>query len=608
MELLPLRLKNKAISFLPFFFLFLVFVLALFSVISDSPTSDEPPHIVSGYSYLKLRDLRLNPEHPPLLKDLAALPLLFLKLNFPENSFSWQQPDGPYWWHQFNLGGEFLYYSGNDPEKILFFARLPMIFLLVFCGFLIFKFAKEFFGEKVAILALFFFSFSPTFLAHGRLVTTDVGAALGVVLATFFFLRALKNPTPKNIILSGLALGISQLVKFSLILIIPFFFLLTLFWILVFKEWKKPLKVFGLSLLLWILVVWIVYGIQIQNYPPQRQLRDTKINLESFSGGSSSISKTCFSPTSIEKIKRCPAEIIILMSDKPIIRPLAHYGLGVLMATQRASGGHTTYFLGEVSASGWKIYFPFVYLVKEPLAFHILALISLLFFALKIKEPIYKRFFERAKIFLKENFVVFSMLLWLLIYWAVSIKSNLNIGVRHLLPVFPFTMILVAKGVLFWLENFKFKKLALISLFVLLYWQVFSVLKIFPHFLAYGNEIVGGPNKLYLFTVNSNLDWGQDLKRLKNWVEKNKIEKIYLDYFGGGSPEYYIGEKFERWWGQRDKSELKEGSILAVSATALQGGCGFVRPGSDLVSGYYLWLCEKEPIEKIGYSIFIFQI
>jgi hypothetical protein len=268
---------------------------------------------------------------------------------------------------------------------------------------------------------------------------------LGVVLATLYFLKALKNPTRKNIILAGIILGISQLLKFSLILLIPFFVLLTIIWILVFREWKNPLRVLISSLTLWVFVVWVIYGFLIYNYPPERQLRDTKITLESFSGGPSSIKETCFLPKAIEKLKRCPAEIVIWASDKPIIRPLAHYGLGILMVFQRASGGHTTYFLGEVSASGWKIYFPFVYLIKEPLAFHIFWILALCYFVLKIKESLFKRTIFRLKNFIKEHFVEFSMVLWLLIYWATSIKSNLNIGVRHLLPAFPFTIILTAK-------------------------------------------------------------------------------------------------------------------------------------------------------------------
>lgn len=602
-----MKFKNK-ISLLTATLLFLVFVLAISSSIGDSATSDENPHIVAGYSYLTQKDMRLNPEHPPLLKDLAAIPLLFLKLNFPTKDFAWQQPDGPYWWHQFNLGGKFLYESENNPDQILFFARLPMILILIICGIFIFKFAKEFFGEKVALLALFFFSFSPTFLAHGRFVTTDVGAAFGVVLATFFFLKALKNPNFKNIILAGIALGISQCLKFSLILIIPYFVILTLAWMIVFKTFRNPLKVLFFSLCLWILLCWIIYGLQIYNYPPERQLRDTKINLESFSGGPSSIKETCLSPKSIEKIKRCPAEIVILASDKPIIRPLAQYFLGLLMASQRASGGHTTYFLGEISAAGWKNYFPFVYLIKEPLPFHILTLIALAFFALKIKEPFWKRPIERMKNFIKEYFVEFSLGFWLLIYWGTSIKANLNIGVRHLLPVFPFTMILVARGIISWLERTRFKKLSWTIFIILALWQAISVLRIYPHFLAYANEIVGGPNNLYLYTVNSNLDWGQDLKRLRKWVEENKIEKIYLDYFGTGNPKYYFGEKYEGWSGTRDWKEFPKENYLAVSATFLQGGRGLPAKGFDLTWGYYLWLNNYKPIAKIGYSIFVFYI
>lgn len=598
-------MKLKILIFSLFLF---VFLLAILSLIEDSATSDEPPHIVAGYSYLTQKDMRLNPEHPPLLKDLAAFPLLFLNLNFPKEDIAWQQPDGPYWWHQFNLGGKFLYESGNDPDKILFFARLPMVLLLLLCGYFIFKFAKEFFEEKVALLALFFFAFSPTFLAHGRLVTTDVGAALGVVFASFFFFKALKNPNFKNIFLAGIALGISQLLKFSLILILPFFVFLSFIWMLIFKDWKNPLRVLFFSFLLWILIVWLVYGVQIYNYSPERQLRDTKITLESFEGGSSSIKETCLSPINIRKIKRCPAEIIIWASNKPIIRALAQYGLGLLMIFQRAAGGHTTYFLGEVSASGWKIYFPFVYLIKEPLPFHLLAFISLCYFALKIKEPIYKNFFERLKIFIKEDFVTFAMIFWLIIYWAVSIKSNLNLGVRHLLPIFPFTIILVARGVIFWLKNTKLTKISLLILFFLIFWQIISVLKIFPHFLSYANELVGGPEQLYLYTVNSNLDWGQDLKRLKKWVNENKIEKIYLDYFGGGNPNYYLREKYERWWGQRNPKDLPKGSFLAISATALQGGRGLPVKGFDQAWGYYFWLNNYSPIAKIGYSIFVFKI
>jgi len=240
-----------------------------------------------------------------------------------------------------------------------------------------------------------------------------------------------------------------------------------------------------------------------------------------------------------------------------------------------------------------------------------LTFLVLIYFALKIKEPFYKKTFERLKIFIRENFETFSMICFLILYWAVSLKSHLNLGVRHLLPVFPFTMILVAKGTIEAVDNLrgKMKVFAISLLAILLFWQAISVLKIFPHFLAYANEIVGGPDNLYIYTVDSNLDWGQDLKRLKKWAEKNKIEKIYVDYFGGGSAKYYLKEKFLPWWGTRDPKEMERPTFFAVSASFLQGGRSLPVKGFDQPWGYYLWLYQFEPpIAKIGYSIFVYHI
>ena len=202
----------------------------------------------------------------------------------------------------------------------------------------------------------------------------------------------------------------------------------------------------------------------------------------------------------------------------------------------------------------------------------------------------------------------FSMLVFVLIYWTFSIASNLNIGVRHLLPVFPFTFLLVSGLLDLWLKNPPYGIKYLI-LTILICWQVISVIKIYPRFLSYFNEIAGGPDKGYLYTVDSNLDWGQDLKRLKKWVDEKGIEKIYVNYFGGSDSKYYLGEKFEPWWETRDPKDLPKGSYLAVSVTFLQGGRGFPVPGFSQPWGHYFWLYQYEPpVAKIGYSIFVYRI
>ncbi len=210
-------MSNKKTYIIAGIFLLIMFFLAIFSIKDDTFTFDETAHVVSGYSYLTQKEMRLNPEHPPLIKDLAAIPLLFLKLNFPIDHECWVQKNTAPWWYQFDCGFEFLYNSKNNPDQILFWSKLSMILMMVFLGWFIFKVAKELFGNRAALFALFFYSFSPTFIAHGRLVTTDVGAALGAFVSLYYFVRFLKDSTRKNLIYSGISLGIAQLIKFFLV-------------------------------------------------------------------------------------------------------------------------------------------------------------------------------------------------------------------------------------------------------------------------------------------------------------------------------------------------------------------------------------------------------
>src|SRR3989344_1057643 len=183
---MPNRLTNLIAAGLLIF----VFLITVFSMKDDSLTMDELAHLPAGYSYLTQKDMRLNPEHPPLIKDLAAIPLLFIpNINFPSDIKAWKTDINGQW----DFGNALLFHSGNPAEKMIFWGRIPMILILVLLGFYIFKATKEFFGNKAGLLALFLFSFSPAFLAHGRLVTADVGAAAGALIATYYFIKALGS-------------------------------------------------------------------------------------------------------------------------------------------------------------------------------------------------------------------------------------------------------------------------------------------------------------------------------------------------------------------------------------------------------------------------------
>ena len=419
---------------------------------------------------------------------------------------------------------------------------------------------------------------------------------MGVVLATYFWLKFLKNPTKKNIFLAGIIFGIAMLLKFSLITLIPFFGLITIIYAWFFAE-KKPLtnvlKYVGKAILIGIMglvvIIWPVYFYHTLNYPVTQQLRDTQYLL---------------STTSVPQFV---TKIDVWLVKNPISRPYAHYILGVMLAVNRTETGNTTFFLGEVTAQSWKSYFPIVYSIKEPLAFLILTLVTLFYVAWLIKKPFWQNTWQRIKNWIKSHFTEFSFLCFIVIYWLTSITAKLNIGIRHLMPVFPFTIILVAYVLSLMLKPPYLKiKYAIFGAFLL--WQIVSVVSVYPHFLAYFNELAGGPDKGYLYAVDSNLDWGQDLKRLKTWLDENNIDKIYLDYFGGGNTEYYLGQKFLPWWGTRNPSELPKGSYLAVSASQLQGGRGIAVKGYDGPTGFYNWLNAYTPIAKIGYSIFVYKI
>lgn len=580
-------MSNRLTNIIAFFLLTAAFALCFFSLFNDCWTFDETAHIASGYSYLSQQDFRLNPEHPPLIKDLAAAPLLFLNLNFPDEHSAWIQEGEPVWWLQFDFARQFLYESGNNPDQILLFARTPMILLFLFLAWFVFFWTKKLFGNKTALLSLFFIALSPTFLAHGRLVTTDIGAALGTLLAVYFWIKFLKKPSWKNIILASLILGISLLLKFSLLLLIPFLGVVTLLYVWIYK--KPFLKYIFLSvfvgLIALLFVIWPIYQAHTFNYPVQQQVKDTVFRLNSTS------------------VPEPIAQPILWMSHQPILRSLAHYFTGVVMVLGRAGGGNTTFFMGQMSATAWKSYFPVVYLIKIPLSFHILTLLALILFLCSL----FKRKTGTIKKRLSNHFPETVMFVFLVVYWTVSIRGNLNIGVRHLLPIFPFTIILVSRATVLWLKK-PALKIKYIFVGLLLAWQIVAVIQIYPSFLAYFNELVGGPANGHKYVTDSNLDWGQDLRRLADFVEENNIDKIYLNYFGGGSPVYYLGDKYQKWDAKQKPDQLPPNSWLAVSANELQGGRAIPIKGFNQKTDYYKWLNQYEPIIIIGHSIFVYHL
>jgi len=597
-----MKISNRTTNILAAFLLILMFLSVIFSVKDSSVTADEVPHIVAGYSYLTHRNYRLNPGHPPLIKDLAAIPLLFLDLNFSKEYLKDIVLASS--WH---LGVDFLYNSNNNADQILFWSRLPMILLLVFLGWFLFRWTKELADNKTALLVLTLFSFSSTFLAHGGLVTTDVGTTLGFVLAIYFYLRFLKNPTRKNTIFSGITLGTALLLKFFNAFLIPFLGIIFLIFIFLKLKSKKELlkDYFKKTILIGLIsisCIWIVYQFHLLNYPLEKQLEDIKFTL-SFYPHAGFLNNIC-----------------LWLFENPFLRPFAHYLLGfiIIYSGVITSGNWPTYLLGTISSQSFWYYFPVVYLIKVPLALHVLILIAFFVVLCALRKVSFKKW-------LKSHFTELSMLLFVIIYWGIALRSKSQIGIRHILPTFPFIYILVSIRIKSWLEKIKIVSLQKKAIFLILFlltWYSISSLSSFPYYLSYFNELVGGSRQGYKYVVDSNVDWGQDLKRLSNWVEKQGIEKIYIDYFPGNLLsgrtilKYYFDEKailwygscWWRWWGIPEPDDFPRGNYLAVSATFLQTDQG--EPRSDYYGywGCYNWLNNYQPIAQIGNSIFVYYI
>ena len=623
--------------------LILLSSLALMIDSSQTETAimDELAHIPAGYSYLKFGDNRLNPEHPPLTKDLSAIPLLFTKLNFPLDSSAWQTDVNGQW----NVGTKFLYEIGNNEEKIINLARIGPMLLTILTGLVFYLFCKKRLGSWWALLPLFLFSLSPLVLAHGHYVTTDLAAAFGTIIALWSFANYLKNPNKKTLIIAGLCFGLAQLCKFSLLLLIPLFAVLALIFYAIKlwqnwpeiafyqrkkEAWSRFFKaVGGLIAILAVgyLLVYLVYLPQNINYPKEKQKTDTETLLASFAGGPDPDWQTCKSWSgSLGRQIRCLANIDIWMTTQPVFKPLAQYALGALMVTQRSSAGNTGYFLGQVSAGGWHNYFPTVFAIKEPIPSLLLLLIALgSGFVRLVKSISEKSRWPRFCGWVWQHFSEFSAICFVIFYWATSLRSPLNIGFRHLLPTLPLTYFLVGYEIKKWWcgeyrqffpsrwaeIKYYFKKfggllLKTTVIGILLLWYLAETISIAPNFIAYFNELVGGAQNGYKYVVDSNLDWGQDLKKLAAFVKENKINKIKVDYFGGGSPQYYLGEKFEPWSSSKGRPEAN--SWLAVSLTFLQNSQGQPVPGFDRkTEDSYSWLQGEKPFSRIGYSIFIYK-
>lgn len=595
--------------------LVVMFFLIIGSARNNAAIFDETAHIPAGYSYVTRLDYRLNPEHPPLIKIISALPLLFFKnIKFPDTIRAWTEDVNGQW----SVGHAFLYESGNNPDQILFWMRLPIMILGVLLGLLIFWWTKKRFNKRTAFLATLFYAFSPTFIAHSQFVTTDVGATLAFFASAIFFIVFLENPSWRNTLFLGIIFGIAQTVKFSLFLLVPMFFIATIFWVYAKTNMGRGERIqllgslFGKIVVMGFIglaVIWIIFAPLLLHYPQDKNIADAKQIISGFR----------FAPL---------VTFDLFLLGHTLLRPIGQYLFGLMMITQRQIGGNTEFFLGEITSKGSHFYFPLLYILKETLALHIVTLIALWH---ALKKTIFLRqtgVCQKISLWTQEHTAEFVIIVITIFYWTYSALQPLNIGIRHVLPTFPFIYILVSRQIDDWLKSSviadpkswwdwfrnvfhifiaSIPRYAILG--ILLVWMMISTVSAFPNYLSYYNELAGGTANGYLVSTDSNYDWGQDLIRLKQYVEANNISKIAVDYFGGGDPKFYLGDKEENWWPGRGNPKDQGIKWFAISANAQMGAYGSIGPGfKRKYEDSYEWLRPFRPIARAGQSIFIYQL
>jgi hypothetical protein len=268
--------------------------------------------------------------------------------------------------------------------------------------------------------------------------------------------------------------------------------------------------------------------------------------------------------------------------------PAREYLNGVKAATTLITGGRNTFLLGAHSPNGWWYYFPIAFAVKTPLPTLMLIVTSFVF--------VWRRGTWRSTSFL---------LIPVVIYFAICLASPFDIGYRHLLPILPCLFIFTSQ-----LALFKWKPSRTAALSAMVLWLIIGSAKIFPHYLTFFNEMAGGPQNGYKILIDSNLDWGQELIGLRNYMTQENISSVKLSYHGTADPTAYgvvyeplPSYPYNQWTSDTVPDILLNPSagVYAISANNLQG-LRFKNP--DL----YATFRQRKPDAILGHSLFIYRI
>ena len=456
----------------------------------ESLTFDEGNHMFAGYMMWHTGDFGLNPEHPPLVKLLATIPALGRDL--------WVPPlKGRFFKTAAYLDGrDWLGRNDGGSQHMVFQMRLVAGLLALGLSLIVFFAAREWFGEKAALIALCLAVFDPNLVGHSALVTTDIGVTLFFLASIYTFHRYVKTPTLPRLGMVGVAAGLLLATKHSGILLAPMLVLLIVWEIACTPKGERrrvALRLagaFAAIVLIGVAVLWAFYGFRYSARPEGMKFPTVAQYAEPLS-----------------HVDQAAVNWIGRMHLLP-----ESYLIG-LIDVKRMAEFYPTFVLGRQLAHGVWWYFPLVIVIKTTLG--MLALVMLALIAVVIGRL-------RAR-----RELAFILIPWV-VYLGVAMASGMNIGARHILPLYALAAILAAGGIV--ALSAKSRRWAWVC-GVLVAAHIASALIVFPNYIAYANEAWGGPKNVHNLLSDANVDWAQQLYQVKQWQDRHPGEECWFAYF-----------------------------------------------------------------------------
>jgi hypothetical protein len=475
----------------------------------SSPTVDEVAHLPAGIAIWKYARFDLYRVNPPLVKSLAALPVV---LAAPETDWSGSLGIGrPEW----DVGGRFIAANGDRVFWYFILARWACISLSLIGGYTCFLWAAQLYGRASGLLALALWCFSPTVLAYGSLITPDLGAAALGVFASYLFWRWLEQPTWTRAIACGLALGLAELTKMTWLVLFPLWPALWLAWgatprpALVGR--RRQAAQLAIILLTGLYVLNLGYGFD----GTFRKLGRYLFISESLKGPGPG--GTEGKPAGNRFEGSWAAEVPIPLPDPYIV--------GLDQQKRDFEQGLTSYLRGEFRHGGWWYFYLYALAIKEPLGTWMLVAMAAVLGSLSAS---YTAGWRREMVLLSPAIVVLVL---------VSSQTGFSRYVRYVLPCLPFVFIWASKMVRSFALGHRAWAWASGGAVA---WMIGSSLWICPHSLSYFNELVGGPTGGHEHLIDASIDWGQDMFDLKRWYDRHpEARPFHLDPYAILAPERF---------------------------------------------------------------------